>query len=98
MSEQLGFWLFTLPNYLLAAAMYTLMGRYLLSLVFKPDSELVIWRVFCQLTDPILYTVRALTPAMVPSGLVMVLAIVWILILRLMLLVIILQAAPVPRG
>jgi YggT family protein len=98
MSEQLGFWLFTLPNYLLAAAMYTLMGRFLLSLVFKPNSELVIWRVFCQLTDPILHTVRTLTPAMVPSGLVMVLAIVWMLLLRLMLLVIILQTAPVPRG
>jgi hypothetical protein len=96
MSEQLGFWLFTMPNYLLAAAMYTLMGRYLLSLFFKPDSELVIWRVFCQLSDPILHTVRAITPAMVPSGLVMVLAIVWMILLRLMLLVIILQV--VPRG
>ncbi len=85
-----------MPNYLLAAAMYTLMGRYLLSLFFKPDSELVIWRVFCQLSDPILHTVRAITPAMVPSGLVMVLAIVWMILLRLMLLVIILQV--VPRG
>lgn len=98
MNEQLGFWVFTLPNYLLAAAMYTLMGRYLLSLVFKADSQLVIWRVFCQLSDPILHAVRAITPAMVPSGLVMVLAIVWMILLRLFLLVIILQVAPVARG
>ena len=98
MNEQLGFWVFTLPNYLLAAAMYTLMGRYFLSLVFKADSQLVIWRVFCQLSDPILHAVRAITPAMVPSGLVMVLAIVWMILLRLFLLVIILQVAPVARG
>ena len=98
MNEQLGFWVFTLPNYLLAAAMYTLMGRYLLSLVFKADSQLVSWRVFCQLSDPILHAVRAITPAMVPSGLVMVLAIVWMILLRLFLLVIILQVAPVARG
>ena len=78
--------------------MYTLMGRYLLSLVFKADSQLVIWRVFCQLSDPILHAVRAITPAMVPSGLVMVLAIVWMILLRLFLLVIILQVAPVARG
>jgi uncharacterized protein YggT (Ycf19 family) len=98
MSEQLGFWLFTMPNYFLAAAMYTLMGRYLLSLVFKADSQLVIWRVFCQLSDPILHTVRAITPAMVPSGLVMVLAIVWMILLRLFLLVMVLQVMPVGRG
>jgi uncharacterized protein YggT (Ycf19 family) len=67
--------------------MYTIMGRYLLSLVFKPDSEMVIWKVFTQLTDPILRFVRGLTPLVVPNGLVMVFSIFWIILLRIALLV-----------
>ncbi len=82
MSEDAKFWLFHTPNLLLAAALYTLLGRYILSLVFRPDSPLVIWRVFCQITDPILMTARAVTPLVVPNGLVMIFAIIWILILR----------------
>jgi len=98
MSDALGFWLFTLPNYVLAAAMYTLMGRYLLSFVFKPDSELVIWRTFRQLSDPILGAVRAITPAVVPGGLVMVLAIVWIILLRVVLFFALLKLGVTPQG
>ncbi len=82
-----SYWLYTIPNFILAAAMYTVMGRYLLSLVFKPDSEMVIWKVFTQLTDPILRFVRGLTPAVVPNGLVMVFTIFWIILLRILLLI-----------
>jgi uncharacterized protein YggT (Ycf19 family) len=82
-----GYWLYTIPNFILAAAMYTVMGRYLLSLVFKPDSDMVVWKVFTQITDPILRFVRSLTPAVVPDGLVMVFTIFWIILLRIMLLI-----------
>jgi uncharacterized protein YggT (Ycf19 family) len=82
-----GYWLYTIPNFILAAAMYTVMGRYLLSLVFKPDSEMVVWKVFTQITDPILRFVRSLTPAVVPDGLVMVFTIFWIILVRIMLLI-----------
>jgi uncharacterized protein YggT (Ycf19 family) len=82
-----SYWLYTIPNFILAAAMYTIMGRYLLSLVFKPDSEMVIWKVFTQITDPILHFVRGLTPLVVPNGLVMVFSIFWIILLRIALLV-----------
>ncbi|MGL4324007.1 MAG: hypothetical protein ACRCTD_08180 [Beijerinckiaceae bacterium] len=74
--------LFDIPNFLLAAAMYTVIGRYILAVFFKPDSQLVIWRVFAQVTDPIIGAVRAITPKMVPDGLVMVFTIVWLFILR----------------
>jgi uncharacterized protein YggT (Ycf19 family) len=84
MTEGPGYWLYMLVNFALAAAMYTLMGRYLLSLVFKPESDMVIWRVFTQITDPILHFVRALTPVMVPGGLVMVFAIFWLILARVM--------------
>lgn len=82
MSEDAKFWLFHTPNMLLAAALYTLIGRYILSLFFRPQSELVIWRVFRQVTDPMLHATRMVTPLAVPDGLVMVFAIIWTLILR----------------
>ena len=74
--------LFTLPNYLLAAALYTVLGRYMLSVFFKPDSQQVVWRVFTQVTDPIIGAVRVVTPRIVPDGLAMVFTIFWLLILR----------------
>ena len=77
--------------------MYTLIGRYLLSLVFKPDSDMVIWRVFTQLTDPILRFVRGLTPLVVPAGLVMVFSIFWIVLARIMLLIIAVVFGFAPR-
>lgn len=91
MDPTLGFWLFVAPNYILAAAMYTLIGRYLLSLVFKPESELVIWRAFVNITDPILFATRVVTPAVVPNGLVMVLAIFWVIMLRIVLSLLLLK-------
>lgn len=82
MSEDFKFWLFHGPNMLLAAALYTLLGRYILSLFFRPQSDLVIWRVFRQITDPLISAARAVTPRVVPDGLVMVFAVVWTLIFR----------------
>lgn len=70
-------------NYLLAAAMYTLLARYVLALFFKPDSQAVIWRVFVQITDPILKLVRLITPRIVDDRLVALFAVVWTLLLRL---------------
>lgn len=96
MSSTTGFWIFVAPNYVLAAAMYTLMGRYLLSLMFKPDSQLVIWRAFVGLTDPILKAVRFVTPAVAPNGLVMVLAIVWVIMLRIVLFLLLLRLGVSP--
>ncbi len=84
----MSFWLFHIPNLVLAAALYTLIGRFLLSVVFKPGSDKVIWRVFCQVTDPLLKSIRVVTPAVVSNGLVMVLAIFWMIVLRILLFVI----------
>ena len=48
-SSFLTYWYFHLPNFLLAALMYTLLGRVLLALIVQPDSSNYIWRFFCQL-------------------------------------------------
>ena len=87
MSDNASYWLFTLPNFVLAAALYTLIGRYVLSLIFKPDSDAVLFKVFNQITNPILKSVRVVTPEMVPNGLVLVFSIFWLLLLRILLLV-----------
>lgn len=91
------FWLFHIPNMILAAALYTLIGRYVLSLFFKPESEKVIWRVFLQVTDPILRLVRFFTPAVVPNGFVMVLAIFWMIMLRIFLMLAAIQSGVISK-
>lgn len=82
MTDSVGFWVFHLPNLVLAALIYTLLGRYILSLFFPPDSNKVIWRVFCQITDPILNLIRQMTPALVPAPLLNLFAVVWLFLLR----------------
>jgi YggT family protein len=73
------FWVFQVPNLILAAAMYTLLGR------FQPDSDKVIWRVFAQVTDPIVRGVGFLTPQVVPDRLIVLLAVVWVFLARILL-------------
>jgi YggT family protein len=73
-------WYFHLPNLALAALMYTLAGRYSLSLFL--DQDRVIVRVFNTVTDPVLAVVGAITPRIVPSGIVLIFAMVWLFVAR----------------
>ncbi|HEV7329304.1 MAG TPA: YggT family protein [Bosea sp. (in: a-proteobacteria)] len=98
MTESAGFWVFHLPNLALAALIYTLLGRYILSLFFPPDSDKVIWRVFCQITDPILNLVRLVTPALVPPPLLNLFAIVWLFLLRFLLFYIVRMLGLLPTA
>jgi YggT family protein len=84
MDASTAFWLYNGPNMVLSILLYTLIGRYILSLFFRKQSELVIWRVFCQVTDPILHAVQAITPRVVAPGLVMIFAVFWLLLLRIL--------------
>ena len=76
------FWYYQIPNLMLAALMYTLLGRFLLSLVFSPNSDKVIWRVFTQITDPFMRVAGFITPAIVPMHLLVLFAALWTLIAR----------------
>jgi hypothetical protein len=80
-------WYFHLPNMLLAAAFYTLIGRAILAMLFRLSSERVLMRAFATVTDPVLHTVAAITPRVVPPGLVLVFALVWLLLLRMLLFI-----------
>lgn len=92
----LAHWYFHLPNLFLAALIYTLIGRYLLELFFRSRPDAVILTVFRRITDPLLQLVRLVTPAVVPNGLVIVLAIVWLLGLRMFWLLTVLAAGVRP--
>ena len=97
MNLSLADWLYHGPNLALAALLHTLLGRFVLSLIFGADSDKVIWRVFAQVTDPALKAVRAVTPALVPNGLVMVATIFWLVLLRMLWLLVAAMYGFLPR-
>ena len=47
------YWYFHLTNYVLAALMYTLFGRFMLSFILAPNSPNYIYRWFRRLTWPV---------------------------------------------
>jgi hypothetical protein len=76
-----------IPNYVLAALMYTLLGRFVLSFLFQPDSQNYIFRAFVRVTDPVLFLVRPITPAAVPPPVLLIFAAIWMLVLRVVMIV-----------
>lgn len=77
-----GYWYFHIPNFLLAALMYTLLGRVLLALFVDPDSTLYIWRFFCRFTDPVVNAVAVVTPKAAPPVILWLFGFVWLFWLR----------------
>jgi uncharacterized protein YggT (Ycf19 family) len=68
----LQYWYFHLPNFVLAAVMYSLLGRIILSFFAPLDWKNYIWRAFVRITDPVVRLVRFITPAVLPDVLVLV--------------------------
>src|SRR5262245_11270031 len=91
-------WYFQLPNFILAALMYTLLGRALLGLFVESDSQNYIWRFFCRLTDPVVYAVALVTPRAAPPVVIWLFGVVWLFWLRVGLLYIFLFMGAVPRA
>ena len=58
----IAYWYFHLPNFVLAALMYTLLGRAILGLSSTTNSQNYIWRFFCRFTDPVVRAVAVVTP------------------------------------
>lgn len=90
-------WYFHLPNFVLAALMYTLLGRALLALMVPPDSPNYIWRFFCRITDPIVAAVALVTPKAAAPVVVWLFGVVWLFWLRVLFLYIFLLLGAVPR-
>lgn len=81
-----------IPTYVLAVLMYTLLGRFLLSFLFAPDSKNYIFRAFVWLTNPVLALIRPITPAATPHPVLLVFAAVWMLLARIVVTLTILNA------
>ena len=87
-SQILTHWYYHLPNFVLAALMYTLMGRAILGLMIDADSPNYIWRFFCRITDPIVAVVAAVTPRAAAPVVVWLFGVVWLFWLRFLLRVV----------
>jgi YggT family protein len=93
----LPYWYYHLPNFALAALMYTLLGRVLLSLFVDPDSTNYIWRFFCRTTEPVVKAVALITPRAAAPVVLWLFGVVWLFWLRVLLLNVFLAFGAVPR-
>jgi YggT family protein len=82
----LASWAYSIPNFILAALMYTLLGRAVLGLMVDPDSKNYIWRFFCRITDPVIAAIRPVTPLAATPVIVWLFGVVWLFWLRVLLL------------
>ena len=75
-------WYFQVPNFILAALMYTLLGRVLLGFFVDPNSQNYIWRFFCRFTDPVIQAVAVVTPKGAAPVIIWLFAVVWLFWIR----------------
>jgi hypothetical protein len=75
-------WYYQLPNFILAALMYTLLGRALLGLIVGPVSSNYIWRFFCRITDPFVALISYVTPKAAAPVVIWLFGVVWLFWLR----------------
>lgn len=79
------YWYFHIPNFILAALMYTMLARVLLSLMVDPDSPNYIWRFFCRITDPVIAVLSIVTPKVTPPRMLWLFGFVWMFWFRVVL-------------
>ena len=76
------YWYFHLPNFVLAAVMYTMLGRVLLGMMVDADSPNYIWRFFCRITDPFIAVFARVTPLATAPVVLWLFSFVWLFWLR----------------
>lgn len=79
----LTYWYLQVPSLVLALFIYLLLGRLLLSLFLRGNHTVM--RALAVVTDPVVKTVGAVTPRVVPPALVIVFAVMWLLTARILL-------------
>jgi len=83
MSAFWSYWYFHVPNFVLAAIMYTMLGRLVLGFFVPETWDNFIWRGFRLVTDPVVRVVRFITPDVLAQPVVLVFAALWLMALRL---------------
>lgn len=96
-SSVLGIWSFQIPNFILAALMYTLLGRTLLGLFVDANSTNYIWRFFCRITDPFVALISCVTPKAAAPVVIWLFGVVWLFWLRIGLLYLFVVSAAFSR-
>jgi hypothetical protein len=91
------YWYFHLPNFVLAALMYTLLGRVLLGLIMDAHSSNYIWRFFSRVTDPVVAIVALATPKAAAPVVLWLFGFVWLFWLRVAFHYVLLLAGAAPR-
>jgi uncharacterized protein YggT (Ycf19 family) len=91
------YWYFHLPNFVLAALMYTMLGRFLLGLMVDADSPNYIWRFFCRITDPVVGVIAIVTPKVTVPAVLWLFGFVWMFWLRVVLHYVLLVLNLAPR-
>lgn len=87
MADFVAHWYFHIPNFILAALVYTLIGRLLLGIFVPRDWDNYIWRAFKRLTDPPIAMAAAVTPRVLPPVVVMIFTVLWLSAARVVLAV-----------
>lgn len=82
-----SYWYFHIPNFVLAAIMYTLIGRLVLGFFVPENWDNYIWRFFRLITDPAVNLTRFVTPQLLSHTVVIVFAVLWTMAIRLAYLV-----------
>jgi uncharacterized protein YggT (Ycf19 family) len=82
-ASSLSYWYFHGPSLLLAAFIYLLLARLVLSPLLDGDN--LVMRLLAAVTNPVVKAVGAITPRVVPSPLVVLFAIMWLLSARILL-------------
>jgi YggT family protein len=91
-------WYFHLPNFVLAAVMYTMLGRALLGLIMDENSKNYIWRGFRAITDPFLRIFALVTPKATVPVVQWLFGFVWLFWLRVALLYVFLLIGAIPKA
>ena len=83
----LAHWYYHVPSLILAALIWLLIGRLVLSLIRPPGEGASGVRLLDAVTHPGVKAVAAITPRTVPAALVIVFAVAWLLAARIALFV-----------
>lgn len=78
------FVLFHLPNYFLSAVIYSMLGRFMLGFLVRPNTTNYIYRWFRLLTDPFVRAVSVITPGNIGVVYLPLVSIFWLIVARLL--------------
>jgi uncharacterized protein YggT (Ycf19 family) len=91
-------WYFHIPNFVLAALAYTLIGRFALGFFVPENWDNYIWRAFKRLTDPVVYLATLAAPAIVHHRVILLFSVLWLTAARAVYALILANAGLLPSA